>query len=357
VKRPLHVGVEAQNLLHDRRGMGRYVRSLLTELTRRHAGRVRITLLVPHLFVSRVARQLTNGYAPGTLEVARRTQAARLALDMAWFPWNGMTWLPPVPTLATVHDVWPFVSPARSARIRRNEQMPFLATAARASRIVADSHFSKAEIVKHLGFDPRRIDVVPLGVDRAQFAFPADAPPAPKPPYVLFAGEAEGRKDLGTLLTAMSLLPAALRERLPLVTAGKLPLELRRQPREFRLIAEGEIDDARLGQLYAGASVFVLPSLYEGYGLPILEAMAFGTPVIASRAASIPEVAGDAALYFPTGDAAALARAIEQVVTDGKTAARLRDDGLRRAASMPWGRCADSMVEIFEAVARDGAPA
>ncbi len=91
-----------------------------------------------------------------------------------------------------------------------------------------------------------------------------------------------------------------------------------------RVVFEGVVDDRRLIALYSSASAFVLPSSYEGFGLPVLEAMSFGVPVVASDAASIPEVGGDAAIYFPSGDAGALARAIESVLTDAALATRLR---------------------------------
>src|ERR1017187_455564 len=104
--------------------------------------------------------------------------------------------------------------------------------------------------------------------------------------------------------------------------------------------------------VYCASSLMVYPSSYEGFGLPVLEAMSFGVPVVASDAASIPEVGGDAAIYFPSGDASALARSIESVLTDAALAARLRGAGRARATVMTWDRCADRTLSIFERLAR-----
>jgi glycosyltransferase involved in cell wall biosynthesis len=113
---------------------------------------------------------------------------------------------------------------------------------------------------------------------------------------------------------------------------------------------EGEVSDARLAALYRGAAAFVFPSLYEGFGLPVLEAMAYGTPVIASDAASVPEAGGNAALYFPAADAHALAAQITRVLTDSALASDLRARGFSRAAEMTWDACAENTLAAIESL-------
>lgn len=339
--RPLRVGVDARKLLDDRRGIGRYTRALLRSWHARARDRIEVTLLVPDLLPQLVAGRLaTEAGAP--LPVARR---GRGDFDLVWYPWNGMLWVEGGRKIATVHDCWPFASPAQDEAIRRNEQTPFRTTAASADRIIADSIFSRNEVVRHLGFDGAKIDVVPLGVDPAIDVVPH----AQEKPYVLFVGEAETRKDLATLLHAMALLPAPLREGFDLVVAGKgQPGSAGWPPPGTTVRFEGEVNDERLCALYAGASAFVFPSTYEGFGLPVLEAMSYGVPVVASDAAGVPEAAGDAALYFPAADPLACAAAIEQVLTNETLSRKLGEAGKARAAVMSWDRCADATLAIFE---------
>ncbi len=365
----LHLGVDAHNLLHDRRGIWRYTSALLRRFISSHADRVQVTLLVQHPWPSMVRKRLARALDVNDVAVRRRRDAVGLRLDLLWYPWNGMTWVSPVPSVATVHDVWPFAAPAEDMRRRRSEQTPFRTTAAHAKAIVTDSNFSKREIVKHLSVPPQTLHVVYLGVD------PAHADDRPllldgASRYVLFVGENEPRKDLGTLRQAMTMLPDALRMTTGCVIAGgraladgargrietqrhegKSATVLRFEPVDsVSTLVTGQIGDALLQRLYAGAAAFAFPSRYEGFGLPVLEAMSHGAPVIAAHAASVPEVAGDAALYFPAGDAGALAQVLARVLSDRVLVARLSAAGMSRAAGFTWDRCADETLAVFESV-------
>lgn len=279
-----------------------------------------------------------------------------------------MTWTAPVTSIATVHDVWPFASPSPDARTRRSEQTPFRTTAAHAAAIVTDSDFSKSEIVKHLGVAPERIHVVHLGVDSP----PAGTPVRPlldgAERYVLFVGENEPRKGSATLLEAMRALPDALRLTTGLVMVGKQLISgrvqgridvvndqciLRFQPQQSVLVLmTGEVTDALLSQLYEGAAAFAFPSLYEGFGLPVLEAMSHGVPVVASDASSVPEAGGDAALYFPAGDAKVLAAQLSALLSDDQLARRLQAAGRERAAQMSWDECAKKTLDVIARTVR-----
>lgn len=366
---PLHVGVDADNVLHDRRGIGRYARALLQRWLQNPPSQLRVSLLVPHLFPRLVARDLAQRIGVESVDAYRRSDATRIGLDVLWYPWSGMTWFAPITSVATVHDVWPFASPAHDPRIRHHEQTPFYATAARAAAIITDSYFSKSEIIRYLHVPDEKISVVHLGVDVP--AAQTDRGPLldGAARYVLFVGEAEERKDLQTLTRALARLDDPLRTTTGLVIVGKAAPSQRRiggvrhgnppvlhfETRDsVNTIVTGEIRDDLLGQLYAGAAALVFPSTYEGFGLPVLEAMARGVPVVASNAASIPEVGGDAALYFPAGDEGALAAALQLVLSDTKLAAHLSAAGRARAAQMSWDRCAQETLAQLRAAALRG---
>ncbi len=349
---PLRLGVDGQNLLHDRRGIGRYARALLRHWLTRRSGDVDVTVLVAHPLPPLVAGRIASAIGVEHVRVARRSAARRGQLDLVWHPWNGIFFASGCDDVATVHDVWPFVdAPAEDPALAEHRQRPFLEAATRARRILTDSRFSKVEIERHLGVDAASIEVIPLGVgDELLNAHPAPARLADARPYVLFVGEAEARKDLATLLNAMGALPDGLRDATALVIAGKGASSMA-VPSGVRVEFAGEVDDARLAALYAGAAAFAFPSRYEGFGLPVLEAMALGAPVVASDAASIPEAGGDAAIYFPAGDARALASQLERVLLDRSFADSLREKGRARAATMTWARCADRTLEVLTAVA------
>lgn len=346
---PLALGVDAANLPRDRRGMGRYVRSVLREFATRFVDRVRITLLVPDLLPVLSARRYIEDL-PGDIAVARRSHAGRLDLDVVWYPWNGMTWESPARSVATVHDVWPFVAPAPDRHVREREQTQYRVTATRAALIIAVSEFTKREIVRHLGVAPDLIRVIPQGVAPA-LSVSEPARSATGSRYVLFVGEVEPRKDIDTLLAAMARLPADVGADTALVVVGRTHGLAAREHPGIRLELTGELeDDRRLAALYAGAAAFAFPSKYEGFGLPVLEAMSYGAPVVASDAASIPEVGGDAALYFPSGDAEALAAALTRVLRDAGLAKNMRAAGLARVALFDEGTRARRTLEALESV-------
>jgi glycosyltransferase involved in cell wall biosynthesis len=317
-------------------------------LPTRFVDRVRVTLLVPDLLPRLVARRYIEDLK-GDVAVERRSHAGRLGLDVVWYPWNGMTWESPVRSVATVHDVWPFVAPAPDRLVREREQTQYRVMAARAALIIAVSEFTKSEIVRHLGIAPELIRVIPQCV--------AAALPIVKPTgrglsrYILFVGEVEPRKDIETLLAAMARLPGDVASDTTLLVVGRSHgLEARAHPGvKCEFIGEVE-DDTRLAALYAGAAIFAFPSKYEGFGLPVLEAMSYGAPVVASDAASIPEVGGDAALYFPCGDADALASALTRVLRDDVLAERMRVAGFARAALFDEATRARRTLEALESV-------
>lgn len=350
---PLRVGVDAWNLIGDRRGIGRYVR----QIVRRWAAlpqRVSVVLLVPERGTLFVRSRYLRALGGGRLEVRHRSFAR--SMDVVWYPWNGLCWIAPGLSIATLHDASLFSLPPADPQVRDREQRPFFLAAKLARRILTNSEFSKGELVRYLHLDPAAVDVIHLGVDErfftaAQEREAARASPQARP-YILFVGEPEERKGLDTVFAALTLLPDALRSQVELIVAGasgEYPMPP--VPASIHVDNRGWVDDAMLAQLYAGASALIYASRYEGFGLPIVEAMAAGTPVIAGDAPGPREAGGDAALYVPTQNPQALATAMTRVLEDPKLAARLRMLGGQRASELSWDKTARSTLEVLEETA------
>ena len=257
----------------------------------------------------------------------------------------------PVPGVVTIHDLAFEVFPEDFTPKTRAKFKVITPRAARsAERVVTVSQFTKDDVCERYGVDPGKVRVVPNAPSLPIGSGDGDAV-APAGPYLLGVGDLREKKNWGRLVTAWRALRA---EGLPhrLVIAGGDAGEgaaLREAAGPDPLELPGYVDDARLDALMRGADVLVHPSLYEGFGLVVAEAMARGIPVAAARGTALPEAGGDAALYFDPLDPDAIAAAVSDAI-------RRRDElskrGLARAAELSWERSAALTVEAYrEAVA------
>ncbi|MEF3274287.1 MAG: glycosyltransferase family 4 protein [Chloroflexus sp.] len=272
--------------------------------------------------------------------------------------------LSPVPTVITIHDL-AFIRFPQTFRTYNRIYLD-LATrlsARRANRILVVSEHTKREVVDLLGVAAERVVVTPNAA-RSHFHPPSPAALASlrarhglPERFILYVGTLEPRKNLTTLLEAFALVSARLPDVPLLIGGGKgwmyQPIFARLDQLQLRDRVKfvGYIPEEELPLWYAAATVFVFPSIYEGFGMPPLEAMACGTPVVTSNTSSLPEVVGDAGLMVPPTDHQALADAIYRVLSDAELHAELCQRGLARARQFSWSDTAARTLAAYQAVA------
>ncbi len=261
------------------------------------------------------------------------------------------------PVVATVHDLGFLDNPERNSR-RGRDFFPraWAAVGERAAAVVCPSQVVADDCARH-GLDPARVRVVPWGVDATPVA-DAEAEAARlrhglPASFALWVGTLEPRKNLDRLVAAVGQVPG-----LHLAVVGPPGWNLDGRdvlgPLADRVHRLGPVTDADLGALYRAAAVFVFPSLLEGFGLPVLEAMAQGTPVVTSAATATAEAAGDAALLVDPLDVDALAAAVASVLDDPALAVDLARRGRQRAAERSWAATAAGYATVFRDVVGRG---
>jgi len=251
------------------------------------------------------------------------------------------------PSVMTLHDLSPWMDAAwhaDSTRVRK--RTPWLIRLGRATMYVAPSEAVRKQAIERFKIDPDRIRAVPHGAP--VYFRPRAAAPAPSVPYFLFVGTLEPRKNVEGLVAAWREVRRV--HPVDLVLAGRRRADFAQLSPEPGLQIIGEVSDERLAELFTGTVAFVYPSWYEGFGLPVLEAMQCGACVITSRDAAITEVAGGAALQAGSQDE--LVRAMTDLAEDPKRGDPWRERGLRRAVEFSWQRTARLTHEVYEEAER-----
>jgi len=348
-------------------GLGQYARALLTHLAAQHPDLVVLTSHPQDLpggrgirpwgepSRGRVGHLLRLVWSQSALPTwCRRTRAGVLLNTLPEGPL-----LPPVPQVTVVHDVLPLFFPEAFPR-QRWYFRAFVPRVLRASRhVVAVSAQTRDDLLRVYGLPPDRVTVIPSGVDHRRFTPLLDPRPAllrwGLRRYFLFVGNLFPHKNLFRLLEAFRAVPGDIQ----LVLAGhRDPRYLPALERHVELLGVGGrvrflgyVADAELPALYAGAVALVLPSLYEGFGLPALEAMACGTPVIASTAGGLREAVGDAAVTVDPHDVDGMARAMERMTEDAALQADLRTRGQAHARRFQWQETARRTLGVLRSAA------
>jgi glycosyltransferase involved in cell wall biosynthesis len=367
------VAIDARKL-HDY-GIGTYVRNLVRHLARMDAVNTYILICRPE--DAEFARSLGPNFQAWpdlSRNYSIREQISvpielwRARVDVFHAPHYVFSPFTTCPTVVTIHDCihlrFPQYLPGRVAHLYA--RLFLRLGARRARRVLTVSQASKQDILHYLHIPAAKVEVIPNALDE-RFA----TPPSPadislvrerfqlNSPFVLYAGNIKPHKNLDRLIEAFALVRQREFDGLKLLIIGD---EISKYPNLRRLVHRhqlhqhvrflGFVPDATLAALYRLASVFVFPSLYEGFGLPPLEAMASGTPVITSNVSSLPEVVGDAALLIDPLNAREMADAIARVLVDSELRSELIRRGHARVRTFSWERSVSRIREIYAEVAR-----
>jgi glycosyltransferase involved in cell wall biosynthesis len=348
-------------------GIGVYSRRLIETL---------VTLETPHRFLfcyrlSRLGRRqhfLQPAHVPG----ARAKFSVRMYQEPLtfWLPWqaqlfHSLAQRPPAfrfrREIVTVFDIFPITGENYStADFRKKFSDLLLQATARATRVITSSHATRSLLISHAHVPPEKIRVIPLGVDPPAIVLSPEEGQRERVrilggegEMVLSVGVIQTRKNTLNMLRALKTLPANYK----LVLSGgngygsdAIHEFIRTESLGDRVKLLGFIDDAQLARLYQAASVFLFPSFEEGFGIPVLEAMAGGVPVVTSKVSSMPEVGGEAALYVDPHSPADIARKVAQAVEDSALREALIQKGLARASEFTWRRTAEATLAVYEEV-------
>ncbi|RIK37475.1 MAG: glycosyltransferase family 1 protein [Chloroflexi bacterium] len=390
VQAPIAVTVDVGPAVHQRAGLSRYSERLVAHLLAHEPAHVKVALF----FNAHSGHQIPDSLRSAPAYTVKMGQLAwrlsALATQLLRWP-HYERHLPPGqlyhatehllprlrrPAVLTVHDLIFEHYPAHHTRRNRlflRVALPRFVAAADA--IIAVSEQTKRDLVEHYRTPAEKIQVIYQGIDpmfappdpaeiaRVRQHYRSGAAHEPYRPYLLMVGTLEPRKNHALALRALARLKALGYPHRLLVVGGEgwLFAPVRQLVDELDLTGDvtfaGYVPNADLPALYAGAACVLQPSLYEGFGFPVLEAMACGAPVVCSNASSLPEVAGDAALLASPTDVDAWVAAIVQIIATPGVRESLSERGLRQARKFCWERCAATTAALYrEVVQRAGAP-
>jgi glycosyltransferase involved in cell wall biosynthesis len=358
-----HVAFDARPLLEPRGGLRRYLEELLAALVDEAPGVAwtGVGVAAPsRVQLPRVSWRVVPGPQASLLRPVWETFSLPRALrslhpDVFFSPWGAVPGGTPGPVVATLHDLAFLVHPSTLPLRHRLYWTRLARRLHLADAVIAVSEATRQAALARLPLDPSRVHVVP---EAAAAAFTPARPAAVDEVrrrhalpgrFALAVGAFEPRKNLGTAVAATGLVARRLGAPLPLVVVSREePGPVEGAPHARRL---GPLPDGELAALMTAATAVLVPSLDEGFGLPLLEAMSCGAPVVAARAGALPEVAGGAALLVDSLDHDGWAEALARIAGDDALAARLRAGGLARAKAFSWRASARATLEVLASVA------
>lgn len=363
----MNIAIDVTFLIQDKRGMGRYARDVISSL---------LELSGNFYFLSsrNLKDDLKKEFKSGNWEFINYKNKKDIEfIDVVWHPWNRIDLLGAKKNVVNIHDTLPFKDFADNIPVKyiKKDRQRLLDAEKLSDAVIALSEFSKNETVNDLKSDNAKIKVIPPGVcgifekkvysdeekNRLLIGYSQGFP------FILYVGSSDKRKNWINLLKAFAFLKEKYAVKHKLLIAGKKPdkpgiFSKDTEKKEILsildyLIIKGEaylieeINDIDLVNLYNLADLFVFPSLYEGFGLPVLEAQACGAPVTASNKSSIPEALGEGGLLFDPYDHIDMAEKMYKVISDGGLRENLIKKGSDNVKKYSYKKCAQEMMELL----------
>ncbi len=368
-------GIDVSFLSRDLRGMGRTTRALITHML---SSLHEFYFLMP--FHSSDKEAISKMFSYKNIEFINIGDSKTKQLDAVWYPWGRIDFEPPCRRILSLYDmaVWRF--PSRNHCDGYKDRKRILNACNNADTVITCTEFAKNEILSYADIPENKVKVVYQGVDSIFQPASGEGEDALLEsvsdgcPYIFWVGSVEKRKNIEVLLAGFDLAKEQYSLPHKLIISGKSPFDKKSKSPFWEKLAGkigikssdrlcsfynrlkhkddirflGFVPDAELVRLYASAWAFVFPSLYEGYGIPVIEAFASGIPVILSDIPVFNEIAQDAALFFNVRESTELAQQLNFLFSNPQIIPHLRKKGFERAAFFDWQKSADNHIKIFE---------
>jgi glycosyltransferase involved in cell wall biosynthesis len=357
----LSIGIDARAAVEVAAGRGRFVRETLAALSRRDDD-VRYLCYARSRWDEELDRRFQWRLidAPDPWWHVLTARAANRECDVFLSSNSYLTtWMLRLPAVPVIYDMIAFDRSRRpNPRSAMIERLTLGLAVRRSRAFIAISHATAEDFERRFPAAAGRVTVAPLGVSpRLTTALPAlEQSALPEPGFVLAVGTLEPRKNLPRLVAAYQLLDEQLQHEHPMVVVGDIGWQVDETIGKLRSLGDrcillGHVPDAVLAELYRRCAVFCYPSLYEGFGLPVLEAMAAGAAVVTSNVSSLPEVGGDAVEYSDPLDPASIAQAMTRLLSSPERRAAIGKAARERAALFDWGQTADTVLQVLQRAA------
>lgn len=381
----MRVAIDSWTLTHRFRHFGTYVyaRHLITEFKKLAATDQELEFC---LFASKDEANDANSVEPSTRFHLPQTslwrhprlwrmggvayEAARAKADLLFSPTPNILPVGPVPVISTIHDAIPTMMPAKRSYVWTLLRFMTERSARWSRAIITDSEWSKRDLMKIYDLPEEKVSVVYLGYDKSVYRADGSAEESRslreklglERPYIFHHGKIQPRKNLARLIAAYRLLMARNKNLdLDLVLVGGLGWDYDEvvsgageRPGQGRVLLPGALSDAEIAALIRNATLVVVPTLYEGFCLPLVESMACGAPTIASNTSCLPEVSGNVLRYFDPLSEEDMAGCMEKALEDEALRAELAREGRKRAETFSWEQCARATIDVFRREATNG---